>query len=757
MAAFPSVRAQSCHETDARPVRGEHTILLAGNPNCGKSTLFNALTGARQHVGNWPGKTVEKKEGLWRDNGTRLRVIDLPGIYSLTAYSLEEVIARDAILDSRADLVVVTADASNLERNLYLVVQIIEMGAPVVLALNMWDMAQAAGLHINLERISGRLGIPVIPATLSQGVGLEQLKRAITRSIATRGADSEEHLIHYSQPMELAIAELSALIREQSELAKRYAPRWLSLKLLERDARLVERLGTESANVHLLEEADRLARGLSESGGEDVEMLIADQRYGWINRLVHESVYKTAAGPSVTEKIDRVVTHRWLGIPIFLLVMFMLFRVTSEIPRAYVGWLASVLSGPLARWVSSLAGLIGLGGTWLENLAVQGIISGVGGVLAFVPVLMALYLGLGLLEDSGYMARAAFVIDRLMHALGLHGKSFIPMIVGFGCSVPGIYATRTMENPRERILTGLLVPFMSCSARLPVYVLFTAVFFPRQAGIVIFGLYLGGIAAAILVGLLLNRTLFRGMPQAVLIMELPAYHRPIWRNIWRQTWERTSGFIRKAGTTILTCSMLVWLLMAIPVRGGGRFTEAPVQDSLFAVVSQAAAPVFAPLGFDSWQSAGSLLTGIVAKEVVVSTMAQAYAAQLNQAEVRDDSLLQDVGEIAIGFARATFDTARAIPLLIGIDLRADASVAKADSGLMVSIREGFAASGGGRGTLAALAFLAFVLLYTPCISALTVARHELGTRWMALTAVGQFVIAWMVGAVIFQAGLILIG
>ncbi len=564
--------------------------------------------------------------------------------------------------------------------------------------------------------------------------------------------------VRYNPALEEAIGELSVAIqRDHAALAAGNTPRWLAIKLLEQDAHLLTQIQANPANCALVDLAVRLSRNLAESVGEDVEVLVADERYGWINRLVHDVVYKSVSGPSVSEKIDRIVTHRWLGIPIFLLVMFMLFRITSELPRAYVSWLNSVLTGPLSHWASALISWLGLGGTWVENLAVQGIIPGVGGVLAFVPVLMALYLGLGLLEDSGYMARAAFVIDRLMHTIGLHGKSFIPMIVGFGCSVPGIYATRTMENPRERILTGLLVPFMSCSARLPVYMLITAIFFPSQAGIVIFGLYVGGTMAAVLVGLLLNRTLFRAMPPAALIMELPAYHKPILRNIWRQTWERTSGFIRKAGTTILTCSMLVWLLMAVPVRGNGGFTNTPVQDSLFAVVSQASTPIFAPLGFGNWQSTGALLTGIVAKEVVVSTMAQAYTAGQAPTNNGTTSFMQDIQQTATSFIQATIDTFRALPLLVGIDLRNNASTGQVDSALAVSIRQGLDVTSAGSSALAALAFLVFVLLYTPCISALTAARQELGTKWMVLTAVGQFAIAWLAGMSVFQVGLLLIG
>ena len=777
---WPSLHSQHCDMPVKAQVEAEWTILLAGNPNCGKSTLFNLLTGSHQHVGNWPGKTVEMKEGLWVDAGRRCRVIDLPGTYSLTAYSMEEIIARDAILNTGCDLVVIVLDAANLERNLYLVVQILEMGVPALLALNMWDMALANGIHIDTHRLSERLHVPVASTTLSKGAGLPALKENLSLLGNHGGPTSRTDRnpirlpFRYSPPLEEAIAALADAIQSRDIQMSRNTPRWLAIKLLEGDAHLLEQLGSDPALQPILDLAARLSSSLCNTCGEEVEVLIAAERYGWINNLTHEVVYKTSAGPSLSERIDWIVTHRWLGIPIFLLVMYMLFRITSEIPLAYVDWLEGLVNGPLSRWLSALFSWAGLGHTWIEHLVVQGLLTGVGGVLAFVPVLAALYLGLGLLEDSGYMARAAFVVDRLMHTLGLHGKSFLPMIVGFGCSVPGIYATRTMESRRERILTGLLVPFMSCSARLPVYLLITAIFFPRQAGTIIFCLYLGGIVAAILVGQVLNRTLFRGMPEAALIMELPDYHRPVLKNIARQTWERTSGFLQKAGTTILTCSLLIWLLMAIPVRGTGSFTDTPVNDSLFAVLSQAAAPIFKPLGFGNWQSTGALMTGVVAKEVVVSTLAQAYVAQTATAQNATApstanpasagqpqvSFLADLQQTGASFAQATLDTLRSIPLLVGIDLRRPAAASGSsnrENQLTTSLQEGFTLTSAGHISLAALAFLVFVLLYTPCVSALTVARHELGTRWMLLTAFGQFSLAWLAGMLVFQTGLLLAG
>ena len=582
--------------------------------------------------------------------------------------------------------------------------------------------------------------------------------------------------IRYSPALEKAIDELAVSLPHAPTHLPNVSPRWLAIKLLERDTAIIERLEGDPALKPLLAQSGSLAEALSAACGEETEVLIADERYGWINRLTHEVVHKASAGPSLSERIDRIVTHRRLGIPIFLLVMYLLFRITSEIPLAYVNWMEGVLNGPLKNWTTTIFIRIGLSHSWIEHLVVQGLLPGVGGVLAFVPVLAALYMGLGLLEDSGYMARAAFVVDRLMHTLGLHGKSFLPMIVGFGCSVPGIYATRTMESRREHILTGLLVPFMSCSARLPVYLLISAIFFPRQAGLVIFALYLGGIVAAILVGQVLNRTLFRGMPEAALILELPDYHRPVFKNIARQTWERTSGFLQKAGTTILTCSLLVWLLIVIPARGTGRFAETPVEDSLFAVVSEAMAPVFRPLGFGSWQSTGALMTGLVAKEVVVSTLAQTYGVDrtnetsensgiaVRKQNYENPEFLSDLREIGVSFLQATLDTLRAIPSLVGIDLRrldlrrpGLSGGSSETSPLGASLWQDFSLTSGGRTSPAALAFLVFVLLYTPCISALTVARHELGRRWMLLTAFGQFGLAWLAGMLVFQAGMRLAG
>ncbi len=396
---------------------------------------------------------------------------------------------------------------------------------------------------------------------------------------------------------------------------------------------------------------------------------------------------------------------------------------------------------------------VGLGNTWVESLVVDGVVAGVGGILVFIPVLMALYLALGLLEDSGYMARAAFVMDRMMRRLGLQGKSFLPMLVGFGCTVPAMYATRTLERRRDRVLTGLLVPFMSCGARLPVYVLMAAVFFPRSRGTVVFAMYLLGIVVALALGFLINRTVFRNEAATPLLMELPPYRLPTLRSVWLQMWRRTSAFIRDAGTIILGTSLVVWLLMAIPT-GGGSFSDVEVDDSAFGAVSSAIAPALGPAGFGSWEATGALIAGFVAKEVVVSSMSQVYGVAGTNETASPGTFAGDVREIGSSFLRASVDTVKAIPAIVGVDLLDDGG--EADQGaLLQAVRAGFEESSAGHGALAALAFMVFVLLYTPCMAAVAAERHELGARWMWVSIFGQTALAWGMAVLVFQAGLVL--
>jgi ferrous iron transport protein B len=561
--------------------------------------------------------------------------------------------------------------------------------------------------------------------------------------------------IKYPQDVETEIEHLSRAISAAPAVAAKYNPRWLAIQLLEGDETLIERASQLAGGPAVIQTAQASLHRLEKTYGEDVDTVLADHRYGFVNGLVRQAVTRTVQERlTLSDKIDRVVTHRLLGIPIFLAMMWVVFKFTADISAPYLDWVDGVISGPLTNWTVSLLGLVGLGGTWVESLAVDGVIAGVGGVLVFVPVLMSLYLVLAVLEDSGYMARAAFVMDRLMRALGLHGKSFLPMVVGFGGTVPAFYATRTLENEKDRILTGLLVPFMSCGARLPVYVLFAAIFFPQNAGSMIFSMYLLGIAVAIGVGLILKNTLFKTKEQAPFVMELPPYRMPTLRGIWFHVWERTSGFVRKAWTIILAVSIVLWFLLAIPVQGEGSFAETEVDDSLFATASGLIAPAFAPLGFGTWEAGGSLLTGFVAKEVVISTMAQIYGVEEAEEAAEPTTFLEDVGQIVTSFIGATIDTVKSIPLIVGINLF-EAEEEPEPTALMGAIEASFVASSGGHGALAGLAFMIFVLLYTPCMVAVAAERQEFGAKWMWFSIIGQLAIAWLMAFLVFQGGVLL--
>ena len=561
--------------------------------------------------------------------------------------------------------------------------------------------------------------------------------------------------IYYGRDAEEEIIRLQEAISLHAHIEKQFPSRWLAIKLLEGDRDIEMHLKVLQGGADVLAAAEKSVLHLEKIYGEDIDVVIADHRYGWINGLVREVVRRTSHDRLTTsDKIDRVVTNRLLGIPIFLVAMWVVFKLTTEVSAPYLDWVDGVIGGPITNWVVGILGALGLGGTWIESLFVDGIITGVGGVLVFVPVLLFLYLALAVLEDSGYMARAAFVMDRLMHALGLHGKSFLPMLIGFGCTVPALYATRTLENEKDRILTGLLVPFMSCGARLPVYVLLAAIFFPENAGAVVFSLYLLGILTAIILGIILKNTIFKGKEQSIFVMELPPYRMPTLRGIWFHMWERTSAFVRKAWTIILATSIILWVLMSIPVKGSGSFAEIDVNDSVFATANAAIATVLAPLGFDSWEASSALVTGFVAKEVVVSTMAQVYAVEEPEEETEATTFFEDVSEIITSFIGATVDTIKSLPLIAGINLFEEEEEAEPSS-LMQAVQNSFEASSGGHGTLAALAFMVFILIYTPCMVAIAAERQELGTKWMWFSIIGQLALAWLMAFVVFQGGILL--
>lgn len=739
------------------------TVALAGNPNSGKSTIFNVLTGARQHVGNWPGKTVEKHEGFFRLAGHEVTLVDLPGTYSLSAFSAEEIVARDFILSGEADVVVCVADSANLARNLYLFTQLMEMGVPLILGLSMADVAESRHIRIDHARLSHRLGgVPVIPLVGHKAVGLDALKAAILQAIAQPpGAPPAQ--VRLAPAVEEAIEELLPLIGQETALTSRYPARWLAIKLLEEDEPL---LAEAAAYPDLLAAVRAAQQRIQSITGEEPHALIADSRYSFIAELLR-GVVSRPPGAHITrsDRLDRIVTHHVWGVPVFLVVMWLIFQITANVSVPYINWLDGVVSGPVTRWAVASLGALSLRGNWIESLLVEGLIAGVGGVLVFVPVLAFLYLAIAVLEDSGYMARAAFVMDRFMQKLGLHGKSFLPMLVGFGCNVPAIYATRTLENPIDRQITGFLTVFMSCGARLPIYVIFGSAFFGASSGNLVFAMYAIGILVAVLTSLLLTRVVFKNRPVPLFVMELPPYRLPNLRNVLLPMWERIRAFLRQAGTVILAASIFIWLLLAVPAPGmPGSFNAVTLENSLFGALSRIITPIFAPAGFDNWGASGALVTGFVAKEAVISTLSQLYLDETPRPAAETaapPSLAEDLRFVVASFAEATVLTLqeainilpRTVNLLPGVEIppvQFIPTVAEGEdtSALQVALRHAFT-------PLAAVAFNIFVLLYIPCMATTAAMRQEFGTRWTLYQMGYSLGVAWLAATLVYQGGLLL--
>jgi ferrous iron transport protein B len=735
------------------------TIALAGNPNCGKSTIFNSLTGARQHVGNWPGKTVEKKEGRFSFAGHDFAIVDLPGTYSLNAFSAEESIARNFIMQNRPSVVVSVVDSANLERNLYLAIQLLELGAPLVLALNMADVAENRHIRIDGEKLSRRLGgIPVIPMIGNKEVGLEELKTAI---VATSQRDAAAPLrIKMGQELESEIDQITALIEQDTQLANQFLPRWLAIKLLEADEELCQKV---SHNTALTAAVEAATQRIENATGEDPESLVADHRYGFIGDAVHGAVHRPKTDSATgTDRIDRILTHHTWGLPIFLVIMWVMFQVTANVSTPYLDWVDSVIAGPVTGWGNAVIESLGLGDTWVQALIVDGVIAGVGGVLVFVPVLVFLYVAIAILEDTGYMARAAFVMDRFMQKLGLHGKSFLPMLVGFGCNVPAIYATRTLENELDRKITGFLTTFMSCGARLPIYVIFGTAFFGASSGTLVFAMYAIGILVAILTSLILTRLIFRNKPAPLFVMELPPYRFPNIHNVMLPVWHRLKEFLRNAGTVIFAASVFIWFLLATPIPGtDAGFNNVSMEDSLFGAASRLIAPALKPAGFDSWEASGALVTGFVAKEAVIATLNQLYIDDYTEEESGTTTFGEDLQGVATGFVEATIltlqETVNILPrtanIIPGInvpmaDFLGSSKEDPQDSALENALRNAFS-------PLAAVAFNVFVLLYVPCMATTAAMYHEFGTRWMMFQIAYTIGVAWLVATLVYQTGTLL--
>ncbi len=687
---------QHRHGPDSGP---DVKMALAGNPNSGKTTVFNAITGAHQHVGNYPGVTVEKKEGGTTFEGTRVHVVDLPGTYSLTAYSLEELVARDHVINDHPDVIVHVVDASNLERNLYLATQFIELGVPTVVALNMYDMAQDRGRQIDIDLLSELMGVPMVPTVGSREEGIAELLRMTIETV--REHRTPEKPLRYGRELEAHIEEVRVVLDEAGGLGE-LPTRWAAIKLLEDDAQvrsLTE--DTLDGGKEVLARVERIREHLEEVIGDDAEMALADRRYGFVNGACAEATSSTTRRRiDWSEAIDNVVTSRMLGMPIFLLLMWAMFELVFRLGAPPMEWLTSLFA-----WVGGhVAGLLPDGP--LHSLVVDGVIGGVGGVLVFVPQIMLLFLCISILEDSGYMARAAFVVDKLMHRIGLHGKSFIPMLIGFGCTVPAIMATRTLESRRDRITTMLITPFMSCGARLPVYILLAGAFFsPAMAGKVIFSIYLLGVLVAVLMARLLRSTILQG-PTTPFVMELPPYRVPTAKGTLIHMWERGWQYIKKAGTVILAASIIVWALLSYP----GPPTDAPTGVGAPPAVTYTAAgrigktiePVMRPLGFN-WKVSIALVAGFAAKEIVVSTLGTTYS----------------LGEE---------DTASGA---LSAALRNDPEL----------------------NPLVAYAMMAFVLLYVPCVATVAVTFRETGSwKWPVFMATYTTSVAWIVALIIYQGG-----
>lgn len=722
------------------------SIAVAGCPNSGKTSLFNQLTGAKQKVGNWPGQTVDRYSGKFVLEGEDFELVDLPGTYGLVAVSAEESIASDYLVEERPDLVITVVDASNLAGSLHLVAQIAEAGLHQVVALNMVDVAERRGLEIDESFLEERLGIQVVRTIARRGVGTDALKQAVAGAVDVPG---RQLIIDYGPVVERHLGSLVENLVARPDIGGLGSPRWTALQLFAGDAAVRNRIGALTGGHEILESAAADRDGIAAETGFEAAIELAEHRFGWITHLVDDMTGSVETGITWSDRIDRVLTNRFLGIPIFLAVMWVVLRVTADVTAPYLDWVDATISGPVARWAVDLLALLGLAGGWVESLVVDGVLAGVGGVLAFVPVLFGLYLMLALLEDSGYMSRAAAVMDRAMRSVGIPGKAFLPMMVGFGCTVPAIYATRTLDSHRDRLLTGLVTPFMSCGARLPVYVLLASIFFAGDKSMVVFAMYVLGIAIAVLIGFLLSKTALREEDPTPFVMVMPEFRLPNSRTVWILVRQRTSSFIKGAGTTILLASIAVWFLLSLPLTGSGGFAKVAVEDSAFGVASKVVAPALDPLGFGEWEQSGALLSGFVAKEVVVSTMAQLYIGG-EATETVDPGFLQDIREIGSSFVSAGKETLQAIPGVIGldfIDLEDDSATA-----LQTAVRLSFEESSRGSGQLAALAFMVFVLLYTPCIAAVGAFRQEFGTRWMWVSVAGQMVIAWVGALVVFQGG-----
>jgi len=720
--------------------RAALTIALAGNPNCGKSALFNAFTGIRQKTGNWPGVTVDRKEGRFELDSREVAAIDLPGIYSFDASSLDEEVSRDYLLSRDADLVVNVVDASNLERNLYLTVQLLEMGVPLVLALNMMDVARKRGIQIDTERLSQELGCPVVPVVAVTGEGTTELK---ARMLAVAdGRQQGGFPLALDEVVEQAISDLEPVLEELPAPNRR----WLTLKLIESGDS-----GSELETT-VREKLQYWRQQIAGRAGEDADILIADSRYGHAHTLAQRVSHSEGRITcTLSDRIDHIVLGKWTGIPVFLAIMYLMFLFTMNIGGAFIDFFDGTAN---ALFVSGFGELLTSFGApdWLRVLLADGIGGGVQIVATFIPIIGALYLFLSVLEDSGYMARAAFVMDRSMRAIGLPGKAFVPLIVGFGCNVPAIMATRTLESERERKLTILMNPFMSCGARLPVYALFAAAFFPASGQNIVFALYLIGIAVAILTGLLMKKTLLPGKSSGFM-MELPPYHLPTLKGILLRAWDRVRLFVKEAGQVIILMVLALNLLNSIGTDGS--FGNEDSEQSVLSATSRILIPAFAPMGIqeDNWPAVVGVISGVLAKEVVVGTLDNLYTSLAENESGKEEvpfNLWQQLQDAAATIPANLAVLGEALLDPIGLDLgnlsdtRAIAEEQGVRQGVFGAMQNRF------DGQTGAFAYLLFVLLYFPCVATIGAIKREAGRPWAMFVAAWTTTVAYITAVSFYQ-------
>jgi ferrous iron transport protein B len=773
------------------------TVALAGNPNSGKTTIFNNITGARQHVGNYPGVTVERREGFRRFQNQELLIVDLPGTYSLTAHSLDEVVARNVIITEKPDIIVNVLDSSNVERNLYLAAQLLELERPVVLALNMTDVAATMGMPVDAAVLSRKLGIPVVNMVGNRNIGTEDLLKIVTETAAN--GQQRTFAIDYGPEIEEKIKQLTELLTGIPEV--KYPIRWLAVKLLEDDPDIRTAIHAMPGGSQILDKADAARSDLKKTFGDDVELTIAEYRYRFAGEVYRDVVADgTRHVQTTSDKIDNILTHRVLGLPIFFGIMWLLFNVVFTLGAFPQDWIETGIAG--------LGELIGahMADGDLKSLLVDGIIGGVGSVLVFLPQILLLFLGISLLEDTGYMARAAFVMDRVMRAVGLHGKSFIPLLLGFGCSVPAIMGSRTLENPRDRMVTILVSPLMSCSARLPVYTLLAGAFFSEQiAGTVLFSIYLLGILLAVGMAMIFRKFLFPGATEAF-VMEMPPYHLPTMRSIVTHMWERSALYLKKAGTLILAASILVWFMTNYPseVSYSKDYDQAKEQvEELF--TEKTTQDILVPLKVEKLEEHSALKDTVEQMQALdeeaddedaeaadarkesklaelEKTQPEIYPYAVRYQELdqeRKDELgkieKEEAGEkLAQSYAGQFGHMIEPVIKPLGFDWKIGVGLVSAVAAkeVLVSTLGTIYSVGESEddatalqdalvadpvfNPLVAYTLMVFTLIYSPCLAALAVIRRETNSwKWPAFSFVYATVLAWIVAFAVYRGGIML--